>query len=160
MTSSTLTQNEFLAQASKHPTSPLEKHGPFKRPCDEAQRCSVSPIDLPSPVVKEEYDHPLPSVESRTYNPEHIQFGLDPDRTPRRFDFRVPFPPHRSPPPPADDKAQDYRISRSGGCMNDCAIVEFRIKSDHELMFKGPDTALTPFLNALPEMAKLFSQCD
>ncbi len=160
MTSSTLTRNEFSAQALKHSISPHEKHDPFKRRCDEEQRCSVSPAHLPSPAIKEEYGRPLSSVESRTYDPEHIQFGLDSDRTPRRFEFWVPFPPHRSPPPSADNKAQDYGISRSSGCMSDCAIVKFRIKSDHELMFKGPDTALTPFLNALPEMAKLFSQFD
>lgn len=158
MTSSTLARNEFSAQALKHSISPHENHGSFKRTCDEEKRYSLSPTHIPSPAIKEEYDHPLPSVE--TYDPEHIRFGLDPDRTPRRFDFRAPFPPHHSPPPPGDDKRQDYGTRRSGGCMSDCAIVEFRVKSDHELMFKGPDTAMTTFLKALPEITTLLSQYD
>jgi len=158
MTSSTLTQNESSPQTLKHSISLHDKHGPFKRKCDEEQRCSVSPIHLPSPAIKEEYEQPLlPSVESRTYNPEHIQFR-DPDVTSRLFNFRFPYSTHRSPSPLADNKAQDYETSRSGGCTSDCAIVEFRIKSDQEVMFKGPDTAFTNFLHALPEIARIFPQ--
>lgn len=158
MTSSTLTRNDF--STIKHPISPHETHSPFKRTCDERRESSVSPSQPPSPAIKEEYQRPLPSIESRVYNPERIQFGLDPDRTPRRFEFQVPFPPLRSSPPLADNKAQGYGISRLGGCTSECANVEFRFKSDDEFMFRGPNTALTSVLNALPEIAKLFRQCD
>lgn len=41
--------------------------------------------------------------------------------------------------------------------MSDCAIVEFRIKSDdHEITFKGTKKSLTTLLDALPEIANFF----
>jgi len=139
--------------------SPHEKHGPLKRTFDE-----VSPTHLPSPIKKEYIERPLPSVESRPYNPDHMPHGHvrfgdpeDPDRTPRNFDFRIPYPTQRSPPPSAGNKVQEYGTSCSGGCMSDCAIVEFRIKSDdHEITFKGTKKSLTTLLDALPEIANFF----